>query len=83
MERQKELVIPQDNASALINKDNISFVADPHRLFSGSTKCTLHEHGKRKVTCIDLDESSYGCETLTSHNVTNETRNVTKEVSHM
>ena len=73
-ERQKEPVIPQDNASAHINKDNISFANDHHGLFSGSKKRAFREDGKPEVTSIDLDESSGACETLTSRDVSNETR---------
>ena len=73
-ETQKEPVIPQDNASAHINKDNISFAADHHGLFSGSNKRALREDGKPEVTPIDLDESSGACETLTSLDVSNETK---------
>jgi len=72
-ETQKEPVIPQDNARAHINKDNISFAADHHRLFSGSNKRALREDGKPEVTSIDFDESSGACETLTSRAVSNET----------
>ena len=83
-ERQKEPVIPQDNASAHINKDNISFANDHHGLFSGSNKRAFREDGKPEVTSIDLDESSGACETLTSRDVSNETRkNVLEEISHM
>ena len=73
-ERQKEPVIPQDNTSAHINKDNISFANDHHGLFSGSNKRVFREDGKPEVTSIDLDESSGACETLTSRDVSNETR---------
>lgn len=57
-----------------INKDNISLVADHQRLFSGSNKRALREDAKPEVTSIDLDESSGACETLTSRDVSNETR---------
>ena len=75
LKRQKESVATQDNASAHINRDKISFEADHHRLFSGSNKRALREDGKPEVISIDIDESSGACETtLTSRDVRNEIR---------